>query len=83
MEMIEERIPLKKLSINAKFSLNDKPVVLLLHFSGGNLHMWDGVLPQLEQDYSILAPDLRGMAVRTSRRLAIILTRWQRICICY
>ncbi|MEK4048256.1 alpha/beta fold hydrolase [Paenibacillus sp. FSL H8-0048] len=25
-----------------------------------NLHMWDGILPQLEQDYSILSPDLRG-----------------------
>ncbi|WP_342546795.1 alpha/beta hydrolase [Paenibacillus sp. FSL P2-0089] len=58
--MVEERILLGEISINAKYSLKDKPVILLLHFSGGNLHMWDGVLPQLEQDYSILAPDLRG-----------------------
>lgn len=58
--MIEERISLGQLSINTRYFIKDKPVLLLLHFSGGNLHMWEGILPQLEQDYSIIAPDLRG-----------------------
>ncbi|WP_238652864.1 alpha/beta fold hydrolase [Paenibacillus piscarius] len=58
--MAEERFLLGEISINAKYFLKDKPVLLLLHFSGGNLHMWDGVLPQLEQNYSIIAPDIRG-----------------------
>nr|WP_276203448.1 alpha/beta fold hydrolase [Paenibacillus wynnii] len=38
---------------------NDQ-AVLFLHFSGGNLNMWDGIIPQFEKNYSIVAPDFRG-----------------------
>ncbi|MEK4327846.1 alpha/beta hydrolase [Paenibacillus sp. FSL R7-0297] len=58
--MIEERISLGQLAINVRYSLNGKPIILFLHFSGGNLNMWEGILPQFQQDYSIIAPDLRG-----------------------
>ncbi|MEK3684359.1 alpha/beta hydrolase [Paenibacillus sp. FSL R10-2736] len=58
--MIEERISLGQLAINVRHSLNGKPAILFLHFSGGNLNMWEGILPQFAQDYSIIAPDIRG-----------------------
>lgn len=58
--MIEETIKLDHLGINVRYSLNDKSVILFLHFSGGNLNMWEGILPQFENEYSIIVPDLRG-----------------------
>lgn len=58
--MIEEIIKLDHMGINVRYSLNDKSVVLFLHFSGGNLNMWEGILPQFENEYSIIVPDCRG-----------------------
>ncbi|UHA73246.1 alpha/beta fold hydrolase [Paenibacillus sp. 481] len=58
--MIEEMIMLDGVGIHVKYSLNKKPVVLFLHFSGGNSRMWDGIIPQFEADYCIIAPDFRG-----------------------
>ncbi len=58
--MIEEMIKLDHIGINVRYSLNDKSVVLFLHFSGGNLNMWEGILPQFENEYSIIVPDFRG-----------------------
>lgn len=58
--MVEEMIEIDHIGINVRYSLNDKPVVLFLHFSGGNLNMWEGILPQFENKYSIIAPDFRG-----------------------
>ncbi|QSF43040.1 alpha/beta hydrolase [Paenibacillus tianjinensis] len=59
--MIEEMIQLGSVGINVRYSLQeDKEVVVLLHFSGGNLHMWNGIIPQFVEKYSIIAPDFRG-----------------------
>ncbi len=58
--MIEEIIDLEYIRINVAHSNNNKPVILFLHFSGGNLNMWKGIIPQFENDYSIIAPDIRG-----------------------
>ncbi|MCQ1530532.1 alpha/beta fold hydrolase [Lutispora saccharofermentans] len=58
--MIEEMIKIDDIGINVRYSLNDKSVVLFLHFSGGNLNMWEGILPQFENKYSIIVPDFRG-----------------------
>lgn len=58
--MIEKRIILKNIAINVKYSLNKEQAILFLHFAGGNLNMWNGILPQFEQDFSVIAPDLRG-----------------------
>lgn len=58
--MIEEIIELEHMGINVRYALDRKPVVLFLHFSGGNLHMWDGIIPLFEKEYSIIAPDIRG-----------------------
>lgn len=59
-KLIEEMIKLDDIGINVRYSLDDREVVLLLHFSGGNLNMWEGIIPQFEREYSIIAPDLRG-----------------------
>ncbi|MCM3767686.1 alpha/beta fold hydrolase [Neobacillus niacini] len=61
--MIEEKIKLKNsitLNVQHTEGQTEKPTVLLLHFSGGTSHMWDGVIPYLLQEYRIIAPDLRG-----------------------
>ncbi|WP_195724530.1 alpha/beta fold hydrolase [Paenibacillus monticola] len=58
--MVEETIKLNDVGINVRYSLDSKPVVLFLHFSGGNLNMWSGIIPQFAQEYSIVAPDFRG-----------------------
>jgi pimeloyl-ACP methyl ester carboxylesterase len=60
--MLEARIKLENLlELNVRYSeANDKPTLLLLHFSGGTSRMWDGVIPLLKDEYRIIAPDLRG-----------------------
>lgn len=58
--MTEEFISLGHIGIKVRYSLRDKPVVLFLHFSGGNSYMWEGIMPQFEEEYSIIAPDIRG-----------------------
>jgi len=59
-KVVEEMIKLDDVGINVRYSLDDKPVVVFLHFSGGNLNMWEGIIPQFEKEYSIIAPDFRG-----------------------
>ncbi|WP_410514958.1 alpha/beta hydrolase [Paenibacillus sp. BR2-3] len=58
--MVEEMIKLDHIGINVRYSIDYKAVVLFLHFSGGNLNMWEGIIPQFEGEYSIIAPDCRG-----------------------
>ncbi|MNI51924.1 Tropinesterase [compost metagenome] len=59
--MIEQLITLdNSIRLNVKYSADPRPVILLLHFSGGTLNMWDGVWPLLSKSYRIVAPDLRG-----------------------
>jgi 2-succinyl-6-hydroxy-2,4-cyclohexadiene-1-carboxylate synthase len=59
--MVEEMIQLGSVGLNVKYSLaEDKEVVVFLHFSGGNLQMWEGIIPQFADKYSIVAPDFRG-----------------------
>jgi pimeloyl-ACP methyl ester carboxylesterase len=58
--VIEEKVRLENIEINVKYRRNDNPVVLFIHFSGGNLNMWEGLLPLFENEYSIIIPDIRG-----------------------
>ncbi|MFD0589335.1 alpha/beta fold hydrolase [Paenibacillus sp. GCM10027627] len=59
--MIEKLIALENgIRLNVRYTTDSKPVILLLHFSGGTLNMWDGVSPLLSKSYRIVAPDLRG-----------------------
>ncbi|MEH6944079.1 alpha/beta fold hydrolase [Bacillus sp. JJ722] len=59
----EKRIDLgNSLKLNVSYSIENenKPAILLIHFSGGTLQMWNGVIPLLQKQYRIIAPDLRG-----------------------
>ncbi|MBY0010730.1 alpha/beta fold hydrolase [Paenibacillus typhae] len=59
--MIEDIIQLDQIKLNVMHSIKEgRESVLFLHFSGGNLHMWNGILPQFAERYSIIAPDFRG-----------------------
>ncbi len=59
--MIEDIIQLGRIKLNVMHSIKEgREAVLFLHFSGGNLHMWNGILPQFAERYSIIAPDFRG-----------------------
>ncbi|MBT2642893.1 alpha/beta hydrolase [Bacillus sp. ISL-41] len=59
--LTESKIQLpNSIELNVKYSTSNKPVILFLHFSGGTLNMWDGILPRFSEDYRIIAPDLRG-----------------------
>ena len=41
-------------------SADQHPSVILIHGLGGNLHLWDRVVPILEKRFSVLRYDLRG-----------------------
>ncbi|TCZ78217.1 alpha/beta hydrolase [Paenibacillus albiflavus] len=58
--MKEEMIKLGQVGIHVKYTLDHQEVVLFLHFSGGNLNMWEGIIPQFTDSYSVIAPDFRG-----------------------
>jgi pimeloyl-ACP methyl ester carboxylesterase len=61
--MIERKILLEnRISLNVRYSdLNrQKPILLLLHFSGGTSWIWNGVIPYLQNEYDLIIPDLRG-----------------------
>lgn len=58
--MIEKKIMINNIAINTRYSINRGQAILFLHFAGGNLNMWNGILPQIEQEFSVIAPDLRG-----------------------
>lgn len=61
--MIEKRILLKnniKLNTYVSTDDRDKPAILFIHFSGGTLQMWNGIIPFFQDQYRIIAPDLRG-----------------------
>lgn len=48
------------IGLNVHYQKEHETTVLFLHYSGGTLQMWNGVIPIFENEYSILAPDLRG-----------------------
>jgi pimeloyl-ACP methyl ester carboxylesterase len=59
--LIERIVQLpNSIELNVKYSTSNKPAILFLHFSGGTLNMWNGILPMFSDDYRIIAPDLRG-----------------------
>ncbi|WP_134686061.1 alpha/beta fold hydrolase [Brevibacillus migulae] len=58
---MEQIVQLKNgLKMNVHYEKAQGPTVLFLHFSGGTLQMWNGVIPLFENEYQIVAPDIRG-----------------------
>lgn len=62
MVYIEKKLMLSNsIGIHVKYSLlPDAEAVLFLHFSGGTLHIWDGIFPDFKEKFTIVAPDMRG-----------------------
>lgn len=61
--MLEKKILLENsISLNVSYTEvnNQKPYLLLLHFSGGTSAIWSGVVPHLQEDFNLIIPDLRG-----------------------
>ncbi|NKE07820.1 alpha/beta fold hydrolase [Mesobacillus selenatarsenatis] len=59
--LTERKIQLpNSIGLNVKYSSVNKPAILFLHFSGGTLNMWDGILPMFSEEYRVIAPDFRG-----------------------
>ncbi len=57
----EKEIKLKNsIGIHVRYSKEHEAAILFLHFSGGTSHIWDGVIPLFMEQYSIIAPDMRG-----------------------
>jgi pimeloyl-[acyl-carrier protein] methyl ester esterase len=53
---------------------NDKPVLVLLHGWGLNHAVWQQLLPQLTEHYTVLTPDLPGFGLVTSYPEPYLLT---------
>lgn len=59
--MIEKTIKLKNsVALNVMIQEGQSEPVLLLHFSGGTSSMWSGIVPLFNDEYTLIAPDLRG-----------------------
>ncbi|WP_226086727.1 alpha/beta hydrolase [Mesobacillus sp. S13] len=59
--LTERKVKLpNSIELNVKYSDSNKPVLLFLHFSGGTLNMWDGILHMFSEEYRVIAPDFRG-----------------------
>ncbi|NHJ84303.1 MAG: alpha/beta fold hydrolase, partial [Asgard group archaeon] len=39
---------------------DDKDTIVFLHYGGSTLAVWNGVIPYFQNDYRIIAADLRG-----------------------
>jgi len=61
--VLEKKIQLENsIFLNVSYTeVNDqKPYLLLLHFSGGTSAIWNGVVPHLQEEFNLIIPDLRG-----------------------
>jgi 2-succinyl-6-hydroxy-2,4-cyclohexadiene-1-carboxylate synthase len=59
--MREEILKLENtIGINVRYSEKPGTAVVFLHFSTGNLNMWDCITPMFEDSYRAIVPELRG-----------------------
>ncbi|MFS1517304.1 alpha/beta hydrolase [Bacillus sp. SCS-151] len=59
--MIEQLFTLKnRVSINVRYSIPGGETILFLHFSSGNSHMWDSLIPYFTNHFNLIVPDIRG-----------------------
>ncbi len=50
--------------------------IIFLHFGGGNLMMWQRVVPHFQADYRLILVDLRGHGKSDKPRRATTSMRW-------
>lgn len=58
--MKDQRINIGDLEIQIREYQQAGDAVIFLHFGGGNLMMWQGVVPYFQADYHLILLDLRG-----------------------
>ncbi|OEH93848.1 alpha/beta hydrolase [Bacillus solimangrovi] len=59
--MITNYIELKNsVKIHVRYTNKLEETILFLHFSSGNSHMWDSIIPNFENRYNVIVPELRG-----------------------
>jgi len=58
--MEEIRVNVNNCTLKVRQHQNSGEAVIFLHFGGGNLVMWDGVVPFFIQDFHVILVDLRG-----------------------
>lgn len=58
--MKDLRIKVGDVTLQVREYLHAGEAVVFLHFGGGNLRMWDGVIPYFEGQYHLVLVDLKG-----------------------
>ena len=58
--MLDQRIQVGNVRLQIREYAQDDEAVIFLHFGGGNLVMWQGVVPYFKEDYHLILVDLRG-----------------------
>ena len=58
--MKDHRINIGKIELQIKEYKQKGDAIIFLHFGGGNLMMWQGIIPYFQEDYHLILLDLRG-----------------------
>jgi pimeloyl-ACP methyl ester carboxylesterase len=58
--MKDQRIKVGDIELQIRDHENGGEAVIFLHFGGGNLVMWQGVVPYFQEDYRLVLFDLKG-----------------------
>lgn len=58
--MKDLRIKIEGVTLQVREYPHEGEAVVFLHFGGGNLRMWDGVVPYFEGEYRLVLVDLKG-----------------------
>jgi len=58
--MKDQRINIGSIALQIREYKQDGDVIIFLHFGGGNLMMWQGVVPYFQGDYHLVLFDLKG-----------------------
>ena len=58
--MKDQRIKIGKTELQIREYKQEGDAIIFLHFGGGNLMMWQGVVPYFQEDYHLVLFDLKG-----------------------
>ncbi|MBW8010492.1 MAG: alpha/beta hydrolase [Chloroflexi bacterium] len=58
--MKDQRINIGNIELQIREYKQDGDAIIFLHFGGGNLMMWQGIVPFFQEDYHLVLFDLRG-----------------------
>ena len=58
--MREQRVNVGGIELQIREYERSGEAIIFLHFGGGNLMMWQRVVPYFQEDYRLILVDLRG-----------------------